>query len=127
MTLELPSDAFERWRDSLRPLLGRFAFVLVAERDGMLLGFLAGRVRPQPPYFGGQATGFLSELFVAEAHRRQGIADALLAAATLWFAERGIVRVELPVLVENADAREFYRRRGWREEFVQMIWESGDG
>lgn len=121
MTLALPADAFERWRDSLEPLLGRFGFVLLAESEGELLGFLAGRVRSQPPYFGGQPAGFVSDVFVEEAHRRQGVADALLAAAAKWFEERDIRRVELQVLVGNSDAREFYRRRGWKEELVQMV------
>jgi GNAT superfamily N-acetyltransferase len=145
MLLELPPDAFELWRASLQPLLGRFALVLLAEWRGAAessdsaggsglaeataapLGFLAGRVRSQPPYFGGQPAGFLSELFVEEAQRGRGVAGALLDASVEWFAARGVVRVELQALVGNPSAREFYRRRGWKEELVQMVWQEGEG
>ena len=122
-----PPDAFERWRTSLRPLLGRFGFVLVAEGRGALLGFLAGRIRSQPPYFGGQPTGFISDVFVEEAHRNRGTAGALLAASARWFEEREIGRVELQVLIGNSGALEFYRRRGWKEELVQMVRQAGGG
>jgi GNAT superfamily N-acetyltransferase len=145
MLLELPPDAFELWRASLQPLLGRFAFVLLAEPRGAAecsdpaggsglagataapLGFLAGRVRSQPPYFGGQPAGFVGELFVEEAQRGRGVAGALLDASVEWFAERGVARVELQVLVGNTSAREFYRRRGWKEELVQVVWQGGEG
>ena len=143
MMLELPSDAFELWRASLQPLLGRFAFVLLAEEQnladgsgltdgpglavgpGALLGFVAGRVRSQPSYFGGQPAGFVSELFVEEAQRSRGVARALLDESVKWFGERGVGRIELQVLVDNAEAREFYRRRGWKEELVQTVWRAG--
>ena len=145
MLLELPPDAFELWRASLQPLLGRFAFVLLAEQQraaessdaaggprlaegaAASLGFLAGRVRSQPPYFGGRPAGFVSELFVEEARRGRGVAGALLDASVEWFAARGVARVELQVLVGNAFAREFYRRRGWKEELVQLVWQEGAG
>lgn len=145
MLVELPPDAFELWRASLQPLLGRFAFVLLAERQGAAkssdpaggpglaegaaapLGFVAGRVRSQPPYFGGQPAGFVSELFIEEAQRGRGVAGALLAASVEWFASRGVARVELQVLAGNDVAREFYRRRGWKEELVQMVWQDGGG
>jgi|ERR1043166_4898256 GNAT superfamily N-acetyltransferase len=145
MLLELPPDAFELWRASLQSLLGRFAFVLLAEQQRAAessdsaggsrltgattapVGFLAGRVRSQPPYFGGQLAGFVSDVFVEEAQRGRGVAGALLDASVEWFAARGVVRVELQVLVGNAVAREFYRRRGWKEELVQLVWQEGAG
>lgn len=125
MLLDLPPDAYEQWRASLQPLLGRFGFVFVAEGRGTLLGFLAGRIRSQPPYFGGQPTGFLSDLFVVEAQRNRSIAHELLSASASWFAERNIERVELQVVIDNSNAREFFRRQGWKEELVQMVWQAG--
>ena len=38
-------DAFSAWVAGIAPLLGRFAFVVVAEEHGMFVGFVAGRVR----------------------------------------------------------------------------------
>ncbi|HKR61677.1 MAG TPA: GNAT family N-acetyltransferase, partial [Pyrinomonadaceae bacterium] len=65
--------------------------------------------------------GYLSELFVIESYRRRGIADELLSAGLAWFRERNISRFELPVVIGNSEARNFYLRRGWVEEFTQLV------
>src|SRR5260370_26608131 len=68
MLLRLPEDAFEAWLKSMSPFLGRFASVVLAERDGELVAFVAGRIRALPPYFGSAAIGTISEVYVREAH-----------------------------------------------------------
>src|SRR2546422_7777153 len=61
MLLDLPADAFSHWASSLTPILNRFACLFVAEKNSMLVGFLAGRIRSLPPYFGGSQAGFISD------------------------------------------------------------------
>jgi GNAT superfamily N-acetyltransferase len=123
MLLEVPFDAYRLWVKSFQPVLERFAFVLVAEESNSLVGFFAGRLRSLPPHFGGYQVGHFSELFVADSHRRRGIADELLSAGIKWFRERNIHRIDLSVLAKNSEAREFYLRRGWVEELIQMVWQ----
>ena len=125
MILELPPNAYEHWAASLKPLLGRFACLLVAESDGAAVGFLVGRIRSLPQYFGGYPVGFISEVFAGETHRNQGIGSNLVARAISWFEECGIARVELQVIINNEGARKLYRRLGWRDELVQMVWQKG--
>jgi GNAT superfamily N-acetyltransferase len=86
-----------------------------------VVGFLSGRIRAHAPHFGGRSVGYLSELFVIESCRRRGIADELLSAGIAWFRERNINRFELPVVINNSQARNFYLRRGWVEEFTQLV------
>ena len=124
MLLDLPPDAYDLWVSSLLPVLGRYGFIFVAEEGDTLFGFLTGRVRSQPSYYGGQPTGFLSELFIADSHRHRGIGDKLMAASARWFAERAIKRVEFQVLVNNLHALEYFRQRGWTEELIQMVWQA---
>jgi GNAT superfamily N-acetyltransferase len=123
MVIELPDGAYQSWAASFQPLLERFTFVFVAAEADSLVGFLAGRMRSLPAHFGGQQVGHFSELFVADSHRRRGIADELLTTGINWFRERGIHRIDLPVLVKNSEARAFYLRHGWVEELVQMVWQ----
>jgi GNAT superfamily N-acetyltransferase len=122
MLLAPPPGAFLEWQGSLAPLLGRFACLVVAERGGRPVGFLAGRVRSVPLYFGGQAVGFVSDVYVDDRERGQGLGEAILDRALGWFREQGLSRVELQVLAGNTGARVFYRRLGWVEELVQMVW-----
>jgi GNAT superfamily N-acetyltransferase len=123
MLVELAPDAYQHWVASTEPLVGRFGFVLVAEKANAVVGFFAGRIRSLPPQFGGRQSGHFSELFVVESERQHGIADELLAAGINWFRERDIHHIDLPVLMKNTGAREFYLRRGWVEELVQMVWQ----
>jgi len=124
MRLPVPAGAFEAWERSMAPALGRFAVVSLAEREGAIVGFVAGRVRALPPFFGGGAAGFISEVFVSDTERGTGLGRQVLAHAVDWFAAQGITRVELQVLAGNPRALEFYRELGWHEELVQMVWEA---
>ena len=119
MILELPDDAFQQWATSIGPLLGRFACLFVAEKDDAVVGFLAGRIRSLPPYFGGKQAGFISDVYVAEANRNQGLGRKLVTSATDWFKALGLTRIELQVIMNNTPARNLYRELGWAEELVQ--------
>lgn len=123
MTLPVPAAAFEAWEKSIAPALGRFAVVSLAERDGCLVGFVAGRVRALPPFFGGGSAGFISEVFVSDAARGAGVGRQVLAHALDWFTSQAITRVELQVVSGNPDAIRFYEELGWHQELVQMVWE----
>lgn len=124
MLLTVPQDGFDAWVASLSPMLGRFAMVVLAEYEGRIAGFLAGRVRALPAYFGGQPAGFVSDVYVDPDFRRRGIAEAMVHAGIQWFEESGITRIELQVVVANEDARRLYRRLGWKEELLQMVWQN---
>jgi N-acetylglutamate synthase len=52
---------------------------------------------------------------VAEEHRRQGLATAVMAALQRWAGERGAHSVYLQVTAGNAAARALYRRAGFIE------------
>jgi GNAT superfamily N-acetyltransferase len=121
MQLGLPDDAFDRWVAGLVPVLGRFGCLFVAGAADAPVGFLAGRLRSTPAHFGGELVGFVSEVIVAESQRGRGLGKALLAAAEAWFRAKGVVRVELQVVVKNESARRFYLGHGWAEELVQMV------
>ncbi len=56
----------------------------------------------------------IDELFVLPAARAQGVGGQLLAAAEGALRQRGGVRLQLQLGVENAVARSFYERRGYR-------------
>src|SRR2546423_2983778 len=93
MLIELPVDAFQRWANSLNPILGRFGCLFVAADNYELVGFLAGRIRSLPQYFGGSQVGFISEVFVHDSYRSRGIGGKLVAEAVNWFQERDITRL----------------------------------
>jgi GNAT superfamily N-acetyltransferase len=62
--------------------------------------------RPSPPE--------LQNVFVAESHRRRGIASKLSLAAEELVRSRGLPTIALDVDVENAAARSLYAKLGYR-------------
>ncbi len=89
---------------------------LVAERDGAIAGWLlagverdAGLLVPEAA----RVTGWISDVFVAPAHRGQGIATALIRAAEARFAAHGIRRIEIAAVAGNARAIALYQRLGF--------------
>jgi GNAT superfamily N-acetyltransferase len=122
MLLPLPEGAYDAWLKSIQPFLGRFANVVLAEINGEIVGFVAGRIRTLPPYFGSATIGAISEVFVSDQHRSGGIGRRLLAFALQWFKDQQITRVELQVVAGNPDGIRFYRQLGWHEELLQMVW-----
>ena len=91
--------------------------VLVAERDGMVIGFTQ-----LYPVFSSVRTArlwLLNDLFVAEDARRGGVARALLDAAADFARRDGACGLMLETGRDNAPARALYRAAGWHEEASQ--------
>lgn len=126
MNVAVPGNGFTLWRDGIRPMLGRFVSVWIAEDQGQAVGFLCGRIRVLPPYFGGGNVGFISDVFVSESSRSGGIGRRLMATSVDWFRDRGIRRIELQVIAGNPEARALYHRLGWVDELTQMVRTLGD-
>jgi GNAT superfamily N-acetyltransferase len=122
MRLRLPDGAFDAWVQSMTPLLGRFSVVVLGVEAGQYAGFVAGRTRNLPPYFGTGQVGAISEVFVGEPWRGQGLGRRLVERAVEWYRQQEISRVELQVVSGNPEAVKFYERLGWQQELVQMIW-----
>ena len=95
------------WSESsLREVLASSgAFGLIAERDGEVAGYVLARVVADE--------GEILNLAVAPAHRRRGIARALLELVLRQFAARQVGQVFLEVRESNAAALELYRRQGF--------------
>jgi GNAT superfamily N-acetyltransferase len=121
LSLRAPTDGFDLWLASIEPLLGRYAVVAGAEKDGEIVAFVAGRFRNAVPYLGGQSAGYVSEVFTRDAFRNHGLGAQLLDMVVDWFRLQGISRVELHVAAGNPNGLRFYQRHGWKTELLQLV------
>ena len=99
---------------------GDTALVVVAQAaDHTLVGYATGH----PTYETGHAEHglYVGDLYVAPAHRRQGVARALLAALARAGQRRGARHLWLTAREANAAAHAFYRRLGARGERVMAF------
>lgn len=107
--------------DELDELLARLAAgndicVLVVDvGSGRLAGFAEVGVRPFAEGCSSSPVAYLEGIFVDEAHRRIGMARALVAVAKAWARERGFLELASDSDVANRDSRAFHRAAGFTE------------
>jgi GNAT superfamily N-acetyltransferase len=82
--------------------------ILVAERDGEVVGFAAVGPSPEP-----QGAGELFAINLDPDHWGTGVGRALLGGAQAELARLGFGETVLWVLTGNARARRFYEIAGW--------------
>lgn len=89
------------------------AFVLVAERDDVPIGYavvsLAGGFQS---WASGDRIGDVHELVVVPEERGRGVGGALMDAVEEQLAAVGVGELRLKVIASNASALRFYARRG---------------
>ena len=108
-----PDDAY------LRRLLGSDTFVAMAAlKDGEVVGGLAAYELRK--FEQARSEFYLYDLAVSEAHRRQGIATALIGELRRVAAERGAYVVFVQADLVDAPAIALYTRLGVREDVLHF-------
>jgi ribosomal protein S18 acetylase RimI-like enzyme len=98
---------------------GRRSVILVAERDGEVIGFAAAGPSPDP-----QGAGELYAINIDPAHWGAGAGRALLEAAQAELARLGFAEAVLWVLPANVRARRFYEIAGWTADGTERTSEA---
>jgi ribosomal protein S18 acetylase RimI-like enzyme len=108
-----PAFLRETWDDAWNDLEQHVAagLAFIAEDDGNATGFVFATVPPETPDL-----GHVTDLYVAPAARRRGVARSLMAQIASVLRERGVGHIGLDVRVDNAGARAFYDELGFVEE-----------
>jgi ribosomal protein S18 acetylase RimI-like enzyme len=113
----VPPDAVRRGAEHARRMYDFLAsesfWVLLARCEGGPAGYIHLCLIPKAD----ERAGFVyaDELYVVPAHRRKGVALALLERAAQLSEERGLTGVRLLVRPENEAARALYRKAGYEE------------
>jgi ribosomal protein S18 acetylase RimI-like enzyme len=96
--------------------------LIVEAADGALVGFCHASLRPDERERLGRRAGWIELLGVAPAHRRVGLARALLHAGLLALADYGADRALLTVRADNAYARALYDAEGFTSLFEERAY-----
>ncbi len=100
--------------------------VYVAEAEGAILGYVAVHWLPYLILAGPE--GYISELFLGEAARGQGIGTRLLDVAKQEAETRGCARLRLiNNKTRESYQRKFYEKQGWqeRDDFATFVYPLG--
>jgi ribosomal protein S18 acetylase RimI-like enzyme len=120
----LPDDVESGYRWWLsKELKAKEAVVLVAERDGEVIGYIYGRIEERDWAVLRDRCGGFHDIWVDEAARGTGAGRQLAEALVRRFAELGVPRVILMTAAKNEGAQRFFARLGWRTTMVEMTRE----
>ncbi len=97
--------------------------VLVAERDGDVVGYAYAGIEPMSWMELREEAGFIHDVFVVEPARGSGIAVALAEAVMEWMRARKMPRVLLWTAPQNEAARRLFERLGFRQTWLEMTRE----
>lgn len=95
--------------------------LLIAEFQGQPAGFLVGEVLDEIPIYRITRYGFIHDLWVEPACRRQGIGKALVHQAIRQFASMGVCQVRGDTADANPQARSTLQRLGFRPSTREML------
>lgn len=99
--------------------------VLVAERDGDVLGYTYAAVEGHDYMELRGPAGVLHDIVVDPAHRRGGVGRMLLDATLAWLEAHGAPRVVLSTAARNEAAQRLFAGAGFRQTMVEMTRELG--
>jgi len=97
--------------------------VLVAEQDGLVVGYAFAALEPMSWKELRDACGFLHDVYVDEATRRGGVGRRLVVEAIRWMASKGAPRVVLGSAAGNTGAQALFRDLGFRQTMIEMTLE----
>ncbi len=99
--------------------------ILVAERDGEVIGYAYAGVEGTDYMALRGPAGVLYDLVVDAAHRGQGVGRGLLDATLAALEAKGAPRVVLSTAERNESAQRLFARAGFRRTMIEMTREAG--
>jgi ribosomal protein S18 acetylase RimI-like enzyme len=97
--------------------------VLVAERDGNIIGYTYAGVEGRDYMSLRGPAGVLYDIIVDATHRGRGVGRMLLDATIAELEQRGAPRVVLSTAERNESAQRLFARAGFRRTMIEMTRE----
>lgn len=88
---------------------------LVADDGGRIVGYLIATKQRRPPIYHHTQVAYLSDSFVAETHRGQGILRGFMGELHKWCKSESITAIDVQIFEANKDAQTVYRKLGFHD------------
>jgi ribosomal protein S18 acetylase RimI-like enzyme len=101
--------------------------VLVADRDGTVVGYIYADIESTSWMDLRGPCGFVHDVYVDAAARRSGVGRALVRAAIDWIHAKGRSQVVLLTKTGNESAQRLFKALGFRPTMIEMTLDQNDG
>jgi len=120
-TLIIDDENLTRFREFLEGLSKEDENqVLVYEMERRIVGFLTFMKKARSMLRLRRSRAMITDLYVEEEYRGQGIASKLLERCLQYLKSMGVEEVRVNVLVDNAPAISLYRKLGFADHMILM-------
>ena len=102
------------------------ALVMVAEREGEVIGYVFADIERTSWRDLRGPCGFIHDVFVDERMRRAGTGRELVHAAVAWIHSRGMSQVVLWSKSGNENAQQLFASLGFRRTMIEMTLDQED-
>lgn len=112
---DIPPNSEREYATHIREMIrDKSSKVLVAETIDTreVVGFAVGEIQNRPPITISGVYGFISEVFVSDSHRRQGIGRAFVSELRTWFLQKKAQAMQLFVAEANSASIAFWLAMG---------------
>jgi len=120
---EQPEAGYGRYLVSL--LGDADSLVLVAERDGAVVGYVYADVESTSWRDLRGPCGFVHDVYVDEGSRQNGVGRQLVLAAVDWARSKGMPQMVLSTASGNETAQRLFDRLGFRRTMIEMTLDLG--
>lgn len=104
-------DALERWTNDFTHWVFEEQYrIFVAEREGVILGFVTASLWKPAPIYTQVDEVYLNELYVVQEERARGLGRQLVEAVRQWAETLEVERLRIGVLAANAEGQAFWER-----------------
>ena len=110
-----PTPEFLAELDRFTKLPEPYVGFIAIDDDGRPIGMIDARVRNYAEGAPNLRAAYVEDLWVAPAHRRGGVARALLQAVEEWALAQGLDWLGSDALPHNADSHAWHRANGFEE------------
>lgn len=115
---ENSADEWLSW--ATKKLSSREVAIFVAEKDSKMVGYVSGWIEVRAPIYSLRKVGYLSNIYVQQQFRGQGIGSTLNSAMLDWFKKQNVGFVELNVDSRAKGAVESWLKLGYAEVGKRM-------
>lgn len=88
---------------------------LVAEEGKELVGYVIASKQRRPPIYRHTKVAYLSDAFVSESHRGQGILKQFMTELQKWSKTEGITAIDVQLFESNKEAQAIYKALGFTD------------
>lgn len=107
------ADYFFGYATGLLQRKDTLTLVAEDEGDGELVGYLIAQKQRKPPIYSHTRIAYLSDAYVKDSHRKQGILGRFIAELEAWAKGEGITAIDVMLFQQNKMAHEVYERLGF--------------